>query len=255
MFNNIEYLIYSSHKTSTQSLMSIFKKNKIKIELYHNISNIPLLYPKISPINNIGCKEYYGWGENDINQKNILKKFVLDNIHKYNNNKKLSIISVIRNPIERLLSSFFQSYHNDEMSYHNIKADNTTIQKLNVLELYDLYCKKIDDDSLQGNIESLDEMSFLFDIDIINNLEKKENYYYFENESIKLYVLKFEHVINNNNLIYLNKILNIKLILNSKNNLSLNKQYYNKYNELKKLIGEDIKNKIYKKYDKFYFLK
>ena len=118
-----------------------------------------------------------------------------------------------------------------------------------------MYCKKIDDDSLQGNIESLDEMSFLFDIDIINNLEKKENYYYFENESIKLYVLKFEHVINNNNLIYLNKILNIKLILNSKNNLSLNKQYYNKYNELKKLIGEDIKNKIYKKYDKFYFLK
>ena len=76
MFNNIEYLIYSSHKTSTQSLMSIFKKNKIKIELYHNISNIPLLYPKISPINNIGCKVYYGWGENDINQKNYVDQLL-----------------------------------------------------------------------------------------------------------------------------------------------------------------------------------
>lgn len=251
MFNNIEFLIYSSHKTSTQSLMSIFKKNSINVSFFHNISNIPLLYKNITPVKNIDNNDI---NNNDINQKKILKDFVIENFAKYNIKKKLSIITVIRNPIDRLSSSFFQSYHDDEISYHNKSKNNTTIAKLNVLELYNLYCDKIENNSLPGNIESLDEMSFIFDIDIINNLENRENYYYFENELIKLYVLKFKYVIDNNNLNYINKILNLNLKLNSRSNLSLNKSYYNKYIRFKKLINDNIKNKIYKKYNAIYFL-
>ena len=37
--------------------------------------------------------------------------------YKYDNKKKIKIISIIRNPFDRLPSSFFQSYHTDEIIF------------------------------------------------------------------------------------------------------------------------------------------
>jgi hypothetical protein len=253
MFNNIKYLIYSSHKTSTQTLMSIFKANNIKVNFLHNMSNICVLYPKYDFHNDIGSGKRAGWGKYE-NIKSF-KNLVLENFKEYNkvNNEKLSIISVRRNPKERLFSSLFQIYHTDEISYHQKLETETTIYNLNVNEIYNLYCEEIINNSLPGVIESVDELSFIFDIDIINNLEKKDNYYYFENNFIKLYVLEFKNTIDENNLEYLNTILNINLTINSSGNLSCHKSYYDKYKTVKPMITDEINNIIYERYNKFYF--
>ena len=96
-------------------------------------------------------------------------------------------------------------------------------------------------------------MSYLFDIDIINHLQKEEDYYYFENDLIKLYVLKFNCVINENSLHYLNNILQTNLIQKETSNLSIDKVYYNKYNKVKTMVKDDINNIINDRYNKFYF--
>ena len=46
MYNNLNYLIYSSHKTSSQSLDKIFKINNINTEALHYMSNIHIFYPQ-----------------------------------------------------------------------------------------------------------------------------------------------------------------------------------------------------------------
>jgi hypothetical protein len=253
MFTDIDYLIYSSHKTSTQTLLNTLQKNNVKTSFLHNMSNICVLYPDFDFCKNKGHGKRLGWGE--LEKTNIFKELTLKNIEKYknNNNKKISIISVVRNPKERLLSSLFQTFHTDEMMYQGKKYTETTIYKLDENEIYNLYCNEIKNNSLPGGIEAIDEMSYLFDIDIINHLQKEEDYYYFENDLIKLYVLKFNCVINENSLHYLNNILQTNLIQKETSNLSIDKVYYNKYNKVKTMVKDDINNIINDRYNKFYF--
>ena len=85
-------------------------------------------------------------------------------------------------------------------------------------------------------------------------MEERNNYYYFENDLIILYVLKFKDVIGHNNLEYLNNVLNINLTLNGSSNLSSDKIYYDKYITVKKMVSDDINNIIYNRYNKFYFI-
>jgi hypothetical protein len=90
-------LIFSSHKTGTQTLLNMFATNKIysshchKLKDLDNHHNLPILF-----INKL------------INYKKI-------------NNKKLKIITIIRNPIDRLISSFFQTYNDDEIYFFNVR--------------------------------------------------------------------------------------------------------------------------------------
>ena len=223
--------------------------NNINTEALHYMSNIHIFYPQYMYITHDNKLSY-------INKQDIYKKIIIENFKEYYkiNNKKLSIISIIRNPTERLLSSLFQFYHSDEISFLGKKEKKTTIYKLTENEIYNLYCDKILNNSLEGRYESIDEIGFIFDIDIINNLEERNNYYYFENDLIILYVLKFKDVIGHNNLEYLNNVLNINLTLNGSSNLSSDKIYYDKYITVKKMVSDDINNIIYNRYNKFYFI-
>ena len=249
MLNKYEYLCFSSHKTSSQSLLSIFHANNIQVCHIHTLGNIPITFHDLKL--NICNDKYIGWGEKQMYDK--YKLIMLNNIDIYTkiNKKKLKIISIIRDPRERLISSFFQSYHTDEISY--LQSKQTTVDKLNNHELYNLYCNNIINDTLPGKTESIDDMSFLFDTDIINNLQNKGNYYYYENKFIELYVMKFTELIKSTNLDYINNILQINLIKNSQVNLSKDKSYYNKYKLVKQLISDEINFIILQKYNNFYF--
>jgi len=229
--NIYDIFVYSSHKTSTQSLLDIFKKNKLKSKHIHQLHNF-----NINLSNNIID----------------LKKSFVESLEKYKNinNKKLKIISVIRNPNTRLLSSFFQSYHNDEITFKNKKVNETTITTNNEEYLIKLFMNNIN--NLHETNESLDEMSSIFNINIIDHLQKKNNYYYFENDLIKLYVLDFNKLISNNNLAYLNNSLDLKLKLNGSANKSENKIYYSKYKSIQQKIPS-IDTIIKKIYNPFYF--
>lgn len=230
-FNDLDFLVYSSHKTSTQTLNSIFHKNNYRVVHCHILDNLKLCL--VDPPTKETFKQYL------TNYKNV-------------NNKKLKIISCVRNPINRLLSSFFQTFGTCEINYH-IREENTTISINNDNVLCIMYEEMIKNSKLPLSIESLDELSTILDINILEKIEKKKDYYYLDNNLFELYVLDFNCVIDTNALNYLNNILMIKLKILSSSNLSEKKYYYNKYQNVKKYLGDKLDNYIKNKYNDFYF--
>ena len=231
-FNNLDFLVYSSHKTSTQSLLAIFEKNNYIARHCHVLHNLNFFC--VNPPTKETFIQYL------INYKNI-------------NNKKLKIITCIRNPKNRLLSSFFQSFSSDEIMFHNISENNTTISRKNEDELCIMYEEMIKNKTLPGMTESLDELSIILNINILEKLENKKNYYYLDNNLFELYVLDFNCVIDNNVLNYLNNILTLDLKILSSSNLSENKHYYNKYKNIKEKLGTKLDDIIKNQYNSFYF--
>lgn len=78
---DIEYLVFSSHKSATQTAISSMSQSGIKCIHCHSLGNI-------------------GLSEGDFS--GYLKEF------ERRNGRKLKIISIFRDPLERLISSFFQ---------------------------------------------------------------------------------------------------------------------------------------------------
>jgi len=215
VFDGLDFLVYSSHKTSTQTMIKSLTKSNYKTFHIHHLDNLKLIK------NNNIIQEF----------KNYNKKY----------KKKLKIISLIRNPIDRLLSSFFQSYYNDEIRLLKIEEENTTIMKNSINELCNIYTKKLKEKTLANYYESLYELSDIFQIDIIQNLIKKDNFYYYENELIQLYVLDFNKI---NDLTYINNSLNTKIVKIESDNLSIYKKYYSKYLEFIKLMRNNEETNI-----------
>jgi len=213
IFDKLDYLIYSSHKTSTQTMIMSLRDSKYKTFHIHNLVDFKFV-----------SKNFISTIENVTN--NLL-------LYKNNTNKKLKIISLIRNPTDRILSSFFQSNHDNEIMFKNIKERDTTVMKNSIEYLCEKFLDNIKNKTLPYYYESLYELSDIFEVNIIQNLIKKDNYYYYENNLIQLYVLDFNKI---NDLDYINKSLNTKITKIIPNNLSINKKYYAKYCEFKNIM-------------------
>jgi hypothetical protein len=231
-FTQLDYLVYSSHKTSTQSLLAILKKNNYKTRHCHYLEHLNYCLVNAPPQNEF--RHYL------INYKNV-------------NKKKLKIISCIRNPKDRLLSSFFQSFSSDQIHFLNRKEKDTTIFVKNEDELCILYEEMIKNNQLPVRGESLDELSTILNINILEKIERRKDYYYLEHELFELYVLDFNCLINNNVLNYLNNILNLDLKIVGSANVSIHKQYYHKYKNVKKKLGTTLDSIIENQYNTFYF--
>ena len=206
-----KYYIYSTHKTSTQSLRLMFDSTCH----IHRLCNAK--YTKNEFIND-------------------LKKYVK------NNNRKLKIITTLRIPSQRIISSYFQMRHTDEISSKNVKENETTIMKNNVDFLVNnvknwIRNKKYPKESLY---EMMDIFNFTFEDIVIN---KKKNYGFYKNNLMELYIIDFESVIGEKKLQYLENIFGSKFI-DKQANKSNEKIYYNKYKKVKQIIGDEFKNLI-----------
>ncbi len=229
MFTEHEFFIYSSHKTSTQTLIKTFELNGYPSSHIHLLKNM-----------NMTSDEFI----------QLLKKYHL--IRK----KKLRIISVIRDPKDRLLSSFFQTNFNDLIFFQNVKPEETIIIKKSEEELIEIFKEQLTRRSLLGLKESLEDLSEILQIPIIDKLIPKNRYFYFENPFLQLYVFDFKDMIRpKDELISLfQRIFHIQLKYVETSNLSSEKVYYEKYKKIKELIlkREDIKELIHQIYqDKF----
>jgi hypothetical protein len=230
--NKYRYLIFSSHKSSTQSLKSIFLKNGYNSIHCHQLFQLEYIFKNTK----------------------ISNEIFIDSLKKYKDTGvKIKIVSIIRNPIDRLPSSFFQSYHNDEIDFLKKKVNETTVNSKNSEQLFDFFQERIKKNDLRGKDESIDELSNIFNINLIDRLEKKDGYYYFNHDLFEIFVLNFKEVIGSNNLEYLNKVLKIDLNIKTRQNLSNNKSYYNKYIILKQRIPTELNNLIKTQYNNFYF--
>ena len=190
---------------------------------------------------------------NKINPETFIK-YLED--YKETNNKKMKIVTIIRDPRDRLISSFFQSFHTDEVNFSKISENNTTVMTNDEQYLLDLYIDRAVNINLPGSSESLQEISSIFNINILENLIKKRDYYYFDHILFELFVLDFKQVVKDDKYStgYLNKCLNINCKTKKNTNLSRDKLYYEKYTNIKKQIPEKVNDIIKLKYNSILLL-
>ena len=203
---NNDFYVYSTHKTSTQSLRAMFNTGHI-----HSLSNAN--YTKNDFLEHV--KEYY-------------KK----------NNKKIKILTTLRIPSERVISSYFQLKHNREIINLKINKNETTVMKNNI----DFLVKDVKNFIQHKKYpkESLYEIMSIFNFNFDDiHVDKLKHYGFYENDLIKLYILDFESIISNKKITYLENIFEIKLLDKVANN-SRNKPYYEKYKKVKEIIGHEF---------------
>jgi hypothetical protein len=131
---NIEFLVFSSHKTATQTITNSLNTSGVGCMHCHTLENI-------------GLRE----GE---------FRFYLDEYRRVNA-KKLQVISTFRDPLDRLVSSFFQSLSRDTYAFMesdksrgdlfrggdvNGPEDNIIyrISMQDLINLFYRYCSEID---------------------------------------------------------------------------------------------------------------
>jgi hypothetical protein len=232
MLDDTEFLIFSSHKTSTQSLLHTLNDSHYKTTKIHII------------------KDAHHW--NHIGQDD--KTFLLQEIKKYKekNHKRLKVITVIRPPIERFISSFFQTNADNEVFFakkRNI-LESTAIQESN-RRLYDMFIDSLKHKSSDYYKESLYELAELFDSRIFQQLVPRKDHFYYENEWIELYVLDFKQL---NDPRYLNRCLPVKIEHITPKNITEQKIYSPKYKNFKDTIMdiEDYKHEVLYSIQTFY---
>ena len=240
MFDHLDYLIYSSHKTATQTIVHTLNENGFNSGYIHTIDQLWITFDH--------CRD-----------KTIdeVKQLFLDGLRQYkrNNGRKMPLITVIRNPVDRLISSFFQTYDTDQMHFKRVSPENTTVQTHNVYELLNMYEDHILHKNLKLRQEALDEMSSVFDVSIIDNIEKRKGYDYFENDLIELYIIDFPCVVSKNFLNYMNYALKTNLTKKVDSNTTETKRYKEKYKLAKMLLTREIKDIIRTQYHPYYFKK
>lgn len=216
---NLDVLVYTSHKSASSTIDKTFDVSNVKSFKIHSIKNI--LYTKSQFLTFL--EEY-----------------------KDKNNNKLKIVTCLRNPIKRLKSSFFQKYHDREIRLFNKSSNETTIMLNDIDSLINLYKSIIFNNDLPSN-ESLLELKEIFDINFDTDFVLNENYLYYENNLIKLYILKFDNIISNHKINYLKNIFKQDLIeVNS--NLTSEKLYFEKYNQFNKIDLPELDEFIHQKY-------
>lgn len=201
---NKDFYIYSTHKTSTQSLKSIFDTVHI-----HKLGNVQ--YTKDEFLENV--QRYY-------------KK----------NNKKIKILTTLRIPSQRVISSYFQLYHSREVGKFKKRSNQTTVMKNTIEHLVNDIKDFIQEKKYPT--ESLYEIMSIFDFNFNDiKVNKMKHYGFYENNWIELYILDFDSIIGKNRMKYLENIFRIKL-MNKSANKSENKLYYEKYKKVKEIIGD-----------------
>jgi hypothetical protein len=124
---NIDVLVFSSQKTATQTILNSLNGSGVDSLHGHTTDNLGLT-------------------------EDLFKQYLLQYIDY--NKKPLKIISIFRDPLERMVSSFFQSLSEDKYAYTHPYLEfpihdpsENLLHKVDaaeILELFQSYCNKID---------------------------------------------------------------------------------------------------------------
>lgn len=161
MFQQIDYLIYSPHKTATQTVKASIKQSGYKVSHIHSSFNFKY--------RDFSVNKEENW---PTSKEESLKNFLIQ--------IKPKIIYILRDPISRLKSSYFQSYHDDLINFLNYNEKETIVAKNNVDYLFDDFLKKVKNDSLPGRIDSIYEIEKITGVAVFENLIKKNNFFKLE---------------------------------------------------------------------------
>lgn len=217
---NLDYLVYSSHKSGTQTLVSTLNNSGFRCRHCHFLPNIDLKS-----------------GDLNAYLENYFQK----------NNKKLDVITVFREPMERHISSFFQGYGSRPLRLKGVESEiETIIYKYTIDQLQEKYIAELRSHSLIGFRESMHDIATELQIktnDLIYDNEKK--FGIFETKRIRLFFFRFDVLFNDLNGL-LAKITQGDIIIKNAN-MSEGKWYRDIYSKFKAslVIPNDIVVEIY----------
>ena len=228
-----EYLIYSSHKTATQSILSSLHFNKINSYFCHRLDDLSLI----------------GLFDNIVDKKSFIVdlKMLADWFYQVNK-KPIKIISVYRPPESRLISSFFQTHGSDLIQFGGKNREETPIYQFrdNIDSLIKIFNDYLYTENLDGYFESIESIFEELDISytnirydpdklVIKLIDKKYILYL---TRFDILTKKFQKVM---------EAITGKALTVKPSNLSENKWYFEIYNKFKTQYSypKDLENKIY----------
>lgn len=209
-FMSLDFIVFSSHKTMTQSLKGTLNYNGFSCVHAHQPRNIELTNEQLRELS----EEYYK-----------------------HNNKKIKIISVYRDPMDRLISSFFQSLSVEkwgrtecgiEEELVNFNESILFSEDLNsIMERFWYYCAV-----KNGVNESLDLICDIYDIQQ-NEISFQEEKIFAKNEfpNIDLFVSRFD--ILKDNFSEGVSVITGRHVVEQIHNVASQKWYFKKYEEFK----------------------
>ena len=203
---NLDYLVYSSHKTATQTLVKTLNSNSFNCINLHNLPDIGL--------KNGDFQEYLN---------NYLEKKM----------KKLNVITVFRDPMERHISSFFQGYGTRPIRLKEVGNEfETIIYRYTIEQLQNKFIQELGNKSLIGLSESIHELCHELQISVeALNYNNEIEYGLYESENIRLYIFRFD-ILTRNTEYLLSDITEKKILINNAN-MSNSKWYKDIYSEFK----------------------
>jgi hypothetical protein len=206
---DIDYLIYSSHKTATQTLVNTFNSNNFNSKHCHYLANI-------------GIKQ------------GSFQKYTEDYLQK--NGTRINIISVFREPMERHISSFFQGYGTRPIQLKEVESEiDTIIYKYSIEQLQNKFISELSDKSLIGIHESIHGITRELQLNMENlNYNEENRSGLKEASNFALYFIRFDHLISD----FEGIISNITggKIVQKNSNMSNSKWYRDIYLEFKESL-------------------
>ncbi|QXD31028.1 hypothetical protein [Candidatus Pelagisphaera phototrophica] len=172
-FMEIDYLVYSAHKTGTQSLVETLQHNDLKSLHLHQLQNLGL-------------------------KKGDFQKYVEEYVKK--NNRKLKILTVFREPMERQISSFFEAYGSEPIRLDKVKdPTETIIYKYSFKQLQRKFHIELATKTLMGYRESIHEICQELGISLrdFKSIDETKKLFLCETESITLHLIEFHELIRN----------------------------------------------------------
>tara|TARA_B100000674_G_scaffold495196_1_gene521910 strand:+ start:167 stop:829 length:663 start_codon:yes stop_codon:yes gene_type:complete len=150
--------------------------------------------------------------------------------------KKLQIISVFREPIERHISSFFQYYGTKALRSGAAKdISDTILMRLSTKELHNKFIDELLNQSLAGFREAITTLQFHTSIDLEEQtLKPEENSLSIECELALLHIFRFDKLFSN----YRNSLETLARtnISETTNNTASSKWYNEIYREFKSTL-------------------
>ena len=203
---DLDYLVYSSHKSATQTLVQTMNNNGFKCRHCHFLPNIGLSN-----------------GDFQLYLESYLEK----------NNRKSNVITVFREPMERHISSFFQGYGSRPLRLKEVDNEFETIIYRNTIEqLQHKFISELADKSLIGYPESIHDICQELQIKVEElNYSEETGFGLYETSKIKLYIFRFDTLVKNIETL-LHDVTGKKIVKKNMN-LSDLKFYKDKYSEFK----------------------
>lgn len=206
---NLDYLVFSAHKTATQTLTDTLNKNGYSCMHCHTLINAGLKRGAFAP-------------------------FLHDYFDK--NKRKLVVITTFRDPLERHISSFFQWHGSKPVRDGDVKNERETIIcRKPIIALQEQLIDEINTSNLVGQGESIHEICEELQISVRDlNFDHDKQFGLYESERIKLYIFRFDTLIGNIS-DSLSLITSSDIVVHSTNQ-STDKWYHEIYSEFKESI-------------------